>query len=136
MVHADTHKFLASEAKHWGKIWKPLFDQVWKTASVDSATADMLDLLLLDDGSSSYQILMKNIGYSEIICALFLLLNTSASFGALFLAAIMAGATYTHIAMKDDKALIPGVLGALCLLVFILPSRSTPKKASDKPKKN
>jgi hypothetical protein len=30
---------------------------------------DMLELLLLDDGSKSYKTFMKNIGYIEIVCA-------------------------------------------------------------------
>ena len=44
------------------QVWKPLFQSALSKASVDSATSEMLNLLILDDGTGTYKIFMKNIG--------------------------------------------------------------------------
>jgi uncharacterized membrane protein YphA (DoxX/SURF4 family) len=41
--------------------------------------------------------------FLELFAALLILLNIFSGFGAFLLAATMAGATYTHQEMKDDK---------------------------------
>ena len=45
------------------QVWKPLFQSTLSKASVDSATSDMLTLLILDDGSNTFKTFMSNIGY-------------------------------------------------------------------------
>jgi hypothetical protein len=65
------------------------------------AEQDLADKYLLDDGSKTYQKMMKIIGFCEAISAL-ALVTPLRTIGLLVLAINMSGAVYTHIQIGDS----------------------------------
>ena len=43
-------------------MWKPIFTDTFKLATVDAATIQTINSVLLDDGTGTYHVFMKNIG--------------------------------------------------------------------------
>jgi len=114
-IHPETHEFLCKGFANYGKnVWHDHLKSGVKAAGAE-AQLPTLESLLLDDGSATYKVLMRNIGFIEVVCAVMLLFGGLADKLASFiLFCIMVGATFTHFQLNEPYVVTLGLTALIC----------------------
>ena len=130
-IHPETHQFLSQGFVVYGRNYWHHHLRTVVHASKQEEFLPMLELLLLDDSSGSYQTFMKNIGFIEIFAAAMMLLGGAADkMASLVLFLLMVGATAMHYSLGEMDKLVPtAVLATLVVMRMSMPGQPAKNKA-------
>eukprot|EP00286_Rhodomonas_abbreviata_P017642 CAMPEP_0181316234 /NCGR_PEP_ID=MMETSP1101-20121128/15788_1 /TAXON_ID=46948 /ORGANISM="Rhodomonas abbreviata, Strain Caron Lab Isolate" /LENGTH=152 /DNA_ID=CAMNT_0023423471 /DNA_START=93 /DNA_END=551 /DNA_ORIENTATION=+ len=129
-ISKETHEFLSNNFKVYGPIWHPMLKQGMSAVPALVEKIPAAEAALLDDGSKTYGVFLKNVGLLEIGAAAMLLApGIFSGLATLLLLGLMGAATYTHIVLNEPP-IGPVVLILLLVCRAIMPSGSEETKSA------